>query len=410
MPVYYCPSCPLIFEYRGEVDHHLRTEHRSRAEDAELSAELKAAVKDLDEPALRALQADQSGLAVTLLLSTTPGPSMTNLDVARLRHLAARASRRLTLERSLSAPAVDHRLARAVSLAEGTPAQEGVAVLASVQNLAIVTLPFAPRDRAVVDPSFATRDLEAVLQCYPRYRVLVLGKRPRLLEGRGRHLVEPAVEPAEPAAPAPKGRHGGHRAPRPERWIARHAHLVAGCDLAERLLTLRVDAAGPLPLVVAGDHRWRRYFRQRSANAAAIVGEVDGSRHRASPQDLASLAEPHLVRRRAEAQAGALSELQRADAAGIIRWGLEPAWLAVARHAAEQLWVEDDLSLPGRPAGVAVERTNDPEEPGVVDDLVDDMIETAIKNGVAVHLLPAGSLSASEPLAVSLRAAELAAA
>src|SRR5213076_2501989 len=38
--VYHCPLCPLIFQYRTEVEWHLREEHRSGSdEEADLRAE-----------------------------------------------------------------------------------------------------------------------------------------------------------------------------------------------------------------------------------------------------------------------------------------------------------------------------------------------------------------------------------
>ena len=89
MAVYHCPVCPLIFEFRTEVEWHLREQHRSRAdEEADLRAEINAAVRQLDWLTLRALRSAAPGPAVSLLLATGPAPAMSVLDVARLRQLA----------------------------------------------------------------------------------------------------------------------------------------------------------------------------------------------------------------------------------------------------------------------------------------------------------------------------------
>ena len=114
MSVYHCPLCPLIFQYRSEVEWHLREEHRSRRdEEADLRAELAAAGR-LDWDRLQALRSSGAGPAVTLLLATTPASSMTVLDIARLRQLADRARRRLPGEpdRGTTAPTVAHRVGR----------------------------------------------------------------------------------------------------------------------------------------------------------------------------------------------------------------------------------------------------------------------------------------------------------
>ena len=54
-----------------------------------------------------------------------------------------------------------------MAAAEGSATDHGLAVLVSPDRLAIVTLPFEPRDRAVVDRAFTTRDLEYALRRYP---------------------------------------------------------------------------------------------------------------------------------------------------------------------------------------------------------------------------------------------------
>ena len=144
MSVYHCPLCPLIFQYRTEVEWHLREEHRSRTdEEADLRAELAAAAGGLDWDRLQALRSSTAGPSVTLLLATTPASSMTVLDIARLRQLADRARRRLPAEpdRGTTAPTVAHRVAKAVAAAEGSATDHGLAVMVNPNQLAIVTLP-----------------------------------------------------------------------------------------------------------------------------------------------------------------------------------------------------------------------------------------------------------------------------
>ena len=117
---------------------------------------------------------------MSLLLSTTPASSMTVVDVTRLRQLADRARRRLPAEpgQATVAPTVARRISTAVAAAEGSATDRGLAILVNLRQIAIVTLPFEPRDRAVVDQAFATRDLEYALRRYPPFRVLVLDRPP----------------------------------------------------------------------------------------------------------------------------------------------------------------------------------------------------------------------------------------
>ncbi len=388
MSVYHCPLCPLIFQYRTEVEWHLREEHRSRTdEEADLRAELAAAAGSLDWDRLQALRSSTAGPSVSLLLATTPASSMTVLDIARLRQLADRARRRLPAEpdRGTTAPTVAHRVAKAVAAAEGSPTDRGLAVMVNPNQLAMVTLPFEPRDRAVVDRAFTTRDLEYALRRYPIYRVLVLGHRPRLLEGRGRNLAD--ID-----------------APRPETHGARNVFGRSDTELqaADRLLDWRSSASGDLPLIVIGDRRRLAAFRRDSRHAPTVAGVAHRARTGGPPVD--ELAERALTGWHHDRQGQTVAALSQAETLDQVTWGIVATWHAVATKIAERIWVEHDFAQPGRiVSGVeGVETSIDPAEPGAVDDLVDWLIAKASQEGIPVDLLDKGTLRRGEPIAAKV--------
>jgi hypothetical protein len=396
---FHCPVCPLVFQFRPEVEWHLQYEHRTRADaDVNLRIELSAAGCDLDRDRLRALQSSHASPSISLLMATVPGPTMSGLDIARLRHLTHLAQRRLAAEPGAAGfPAVEQRLASAAAAVEGIPTNRGVAILVSAYQVATFVLPFAPRDRVVVDPRFATRDLEFALQYHPRFRLLVLGPSPRILEGSVHHLVDTLRTPVAAGAPLFGGaeRGLGRRSVRPEHWLVRRARQASGCAEADRLLDERTQIAGEMPLIVAGDNRWRSEFRQRSRHTASVIAEIRGSRSRAPAARLAELAGPGLDAWRRTEQARRVAELQQADANGEIVWGLAGAWRAVRDAAADHIWVAPGYSQPGRHvSGVnGIETTRDAAEPGVSDDLVDDLMQMAAAHGITVDLVPDSALS-----------------
>ncbi len=346
-----------------------------------------------------------------MLMATVPGPTMSSLDVARLRHLAHLARRRLGAEPGAGAhPDLEQRLARAIAAAEGNPTDRGVAILVSAAQVAIFPLPFAPRDRVAVDPRFATRDLEFALQHYPRYRVVVLGSAPRLLEGRAHFLVDtvPEATGRGPVLFGSSRRGLGRRSVRPEHWQTRRVRLAAGCAEADRLLDQRIGSSEITPLIVVGDNRWLAEFRQRSRHAEHVVAEVRGSRIRASAADLAGLAQPGLAAWRQTQQARRLAELHDAEAHGSVMWGLRNAWRAVRDGQADRLWIEHGYAQPGwRVPGVeGIEPTTDPAQPGVSDDLVDDLTQMAAARGIAVDLVDDDCIVGPEPIATRVIAAQ----
>ena len=410
MTAFHCPVCPLVFQVRPEVERHLQDEHRTRTDvDVNLRIELSAAGLDLDWTRLRALQSSRTSPSITLLMATVPGPTMSGLDIARLRQLANVAQRRLAAEPGAGAiHTVERRFASAVAAVEGIATERGVAILVSAHQAATFLLPFAPRDRVVVDPRFAIRDLEFALQYHPRFRVLVLGMSPRVLEGSGHHLVEAIQTPVVEGAPRHDGpRRGlGRRSVRPEHWLVRRARQATGCAEADRLLEQRIQITGPMPLIVAGDNRWRSEFRQRSRHTASVIAEIHGSRTRTPAVRLAELAGPGLEAWRETEQARRIAELQQADANGDVAWGLADAWRAVRDAAADHIWVAHGYAQPGRhvPGVGGIETTRDPAEPGVSDDLVDDLTQMAALHGITVDLVEDDRLDRPEPIAVRVPA------
>jgi len=387
VPVYHCPLCPLVFEYRTEVEWHLREEHRSRAdEEADLRAELAAASAPLDWNRLCALRSSKGHPSVSLLLSTVPSATMTPLDIARLRQLAERARRRLSAEpdHDIRNSLVEHRLAQAVSTAETLSTERGLALLVNPNDLVILRLAFAPRDREVVDDRFATRDLEYDLRRYPHYRALVLGRNARILEGRAQDLSEPPGKPIR----------GPSRTPADDTYVEQSD--------AEGLLTDRVAAAGRLPLVVLGDQRRIEQFRRDSCHFADVIAEVTRPRLRNVP--VVDLAAPAVDRWLSDHERNSIQELREADRQDEVAWGVEAAWSALETRKADRLWVEHDYHTPGRviPGVSGVQRTNDPAEPCVIDDLVDALIAKASELGVTVDLLDAGALQRIEPVAARM--------
>jgi Bacterial archaeo-eukaryotic release factor family 3 len=389
MSVYHCPLCPLIFQYRTEVEWHMREEHRSRAEEeANLRAELASAGK-LSWARLDSLRSSISGPAVSLLLATTPATSMTVLDIARLRQLADRSRRRLRAEPQggTSVSVVERRLSRAVAAAEASPTDRGLAVLVNCDQMAVVNLPHEPRDRAAVDRAFSTRDLEYALRRFPAYRTVLLGHHPRIFEGRGRNLSE--IETSYPEA----------------RGLSLDfLRRDASTDAVDRLLDQCVRDRGVMPLMVVGDRPGRAAFREHSRHAESIAAEAYRSRTRSTR--LTDLAEEALALWQHEEQEHVVGQLDQAAALGQIAWGITSTWSAVANRQAEHLWVEHDFARPGRiVAGIdGVEVTSDPAEPGVIDDLMDALITRAHGLGVPVDVLDPGTLHRDEPIAARVTA------
>jgi hypothetical protein len=372
-----------------------------------VDAVVSAGPEVLDWSLLKDLQTQETDPSISVLLGTTPASKLSPLDVWRLHRLSRKALERLHREvRGDPLASLETRLARTVGAADLSPSSEGLGVFVSARQMAIVRLPFAPRERTVVDPTFATRDILFALQHFPRYRLVTLsGNFLRVLEGRGLQLVE-VVGPtgADRSASFPRPlRNPGEGGPNPGRWTSALARGGAVIKAAERALDQRVAVSGELPVVVVAPARLLAGFRSSSRHAGAVIGEVRGDHPRASADELANLAEPILTAWRAQHRVRQVSSLMAAERSGPVVWGLIKSWNGLLEGRARHLWVDQGYAVPARLSDEdrALDVTWDPEAVGVNDDVVDDLIRKAALSGVPVDIVP--WLAAANPAPVALQ-------
>jgi hypothetical protein len=178
---------------------------------------------------ITALQQVREYPTISLLLSTKPRPPRSPAaDALRLDALAAEAVQRLRseLRPAAAAPAIG-RLQTLIDQAHRGPAGHGLAVYASAGSQALIRLPMGVRDRAVVGPTFATRDLIRALHRTPRHLVLTLNAGHARLLGAAADTLLPAATSAFPMSAGRRtatGRASRGRADRPTReappWIS----------------------------------------------------------------------------------------------------------------------------------------------------------------------------------------------
>jgi hypothetical protein len=335
------------------------------------------------------LQSVRGYPCVSLLMSTRPGPRMSRDDAARLERLQGHALRRLREENLFGAEQqVVDALDRLVKEAVTAPTERGLAVYASAALARTVALPVEVEDRTVVDPSFATRDLVRALHRTPRHAVLVLSaRRAALFDGQAGRLA-PVAGPRFPIDLAGLG--------------------VPDVTTAMRVVDRALGAhlrLHPAPLVVAGPERTVSAFTTVSRHTARLAGTVHGAVEHASLDDLAARTRPVLERYLLSRQDDALALLDRRAGAHRVASGIASAWLAARTERPEMLAVEEGYRFPARlsPDGDLAVPADDAEAPDVIDDLVDELIETVLDRGGWVALVRDGALAEHERVALSVR-------
>lgn len=360
------------------------------------------------------LQADRDVACVSVLLTTRRGPSLHRDDAATLRRLVNEAAVRLAgeplpRERARTLAATLDRLADA---AAHLPPADGLALFVNGSAAHLVHLPVPVADRVVVDPMFATRDLVRALHRTPRHAVLVLSARQaRLLDGIGDALHEaqtplfPIMAEEFPRASAGTGRSDrggrGGRAGPDDRNTGPDKHYLHRVDAALAVY-LR---AHPAPLVIVGEQRTTSAFRATSRNLDRLAGTLDANPGAAPLSELVPMVRPLIDDYLRSREQQALELLDRRVSRRRSVSGIEAAWHAARSERPELLAVEEGFLFPARltSEGDYVSPATEVEHPDVVDDLVDELIETVLRRGGSVALVSDGALAAHGRVALTLR-------
>lgn len=329
------------------------------------------------------LQSVRDDPCVSVLATTTPGQRMSDADARTLQRLASETRARLA--RDGASPDLADALETLVAEARSGPTGAAVALYVNRAVRQVVRLPIRVADRVVVDPTFATRDLVRALHRIPRHLVLLLSERDaRLLEGGAGTLRPPTRSPFPLTADDEAGDAFLRRV---DRSLGTHLRLH------------------PAPLVLVGGHRVLSRFQRLSRNTGRLAGMVSGNLTRAPLPVLVprirEVLDAYLLSRQDEA----LAHLERRRSRSAVVEGIDAAWLAARRERPEMLAVEEGFSLAARlsPDGDFLVPADDVEHPEVVDDVVDELVETVLLRGGWVAFVTDGALADAGRVALTLR-------
>jgi hypothetical protein len=344
--------------------------------------------------------------ALTITLPTSRTFPENRQDRIRVRNLAAQAADRLLGE--FGKREIEPLLARLDQLVDGLEYRhtlDGLALFVNRDFARAYKLPFRLKERVIVGENFFTRDLIFAVNRTPRYWTLVLTEKPsRLFEATRDDLVEilgggfPLVhEGPGGEQPLPGGFGVRKSAYRDER----HRQFFRQVDSA--LKPFMTD--DPLPLAVVGVDRFLAFFNEVSEHKDAILITLTGSHSRTTAHKLGQLVWPLVKAGLAEQRTMRLEELNRAIGERRFASTVGEVWRMANQGRGRVLLVEEDFHFPGRldESGVHLLPAADPTAPGVIEDAVDEIIETVLSKQGQVVFVENGQLAAHQRIALTLR-------
>ena len=320
---------------------------------------------------------------VSILLGTTPGDRMASEDAIRLSAMLGDVERRLRAESTVhdAVRLADRCRSAAIELLD-EPCGWGLALFVGADLVEVFRLPHTPTERVVIDPTFATRELEFAVRRSPGCRVVVIGPDVTRLFVVERGACEEQLTACFPVT-----------GPVPHIGLRDHVSDVVSGILLDR-------ASWGLPLILVGPRLVADAIS--TASGFETLAQVERRGGEMDTDSVLALAQSVTASVSARGSGHALDRLDRAVINGTAATGLEAVWTAAVQGTVQLAVIDRDFSQGAvvDPANGAAELVDDPTAPGAIDDLVDELIEFTMLAGGDVVFVDRGELGDDRVAAV----------
>lgn len=340
-------------------------------------------------------------LCVTIILNTHNTHPDNEKDVILLKKLQKEATERLSSEpdKKLVNKIIDN-LNELVSKIDQRHNTESLVVFVNEDIAKYTRLSIPVNDRVIIDESFATRDLVRALHTQQSYYTLVLGQdRARLIEATNGRVTEELGRPFPII-----------------NYSLFTTNATAGSNATrvgnyQKEFFSRVDKAlwaiwreNPLPIVISADEKSAAYFKSISEHSEIIIGTHNDSFSK--PAQHIIDANWYIVEEYAHKNnEKRLSELKEALNTGKFLVDLNDIWNAIEEGRGKTLFVQNGYYQPAEIIDdkISLVSINDDAKPGVIDDIIDEMVEINADFGGDTVFISDGGLEKFKGLALTTR-------
>jgi hypothetical protein len=359
---------------------------------------------------LRELRTRRTYPVVSLTMPTHRREPDGEQDGVRLRNVMAEAGRRLEADPEVpraARVAVEEQLALAAGEVDLRHTLDGLLILAGTEEFRIWYLPRVVPERVVLSDTYVTRNLVAATeQSRPYWALGVAAGRATLWSGSGEslHQYPQSGFPMEPDE---------------ETWDAEREQRIGDTpstftDEETRRFLRSVDSA--IGAVIA--ERPRPLYLVGIAPALALLDDTGSAAPRAASGRLVKggLTEgpaPVLLRELGPVLAeyarrekwDVLARLDDATSRRTFAGGLDEVWEAVREKRAALVTLEEHYQVTARVSDGHLVPVGDGDGagPDVREDIVDELVENALRSGAEVVFLPDDTLARQDRIAADLR-------
>lgn len=351
---------------------------------------------------LKQLKDINSECCITIILNTHRTRPDNEKDPIVLKNLIKDAETRLFND-------YDKRLAKDMmgrinSLADSIDHNQNLESLVLFVNEDVsefIRLPVEVEDRVVIDETFATRALVRALNQQKAYYVLVLSRdQTRLIEAFNDKVVH------ELGNPFPIVNDTLYSTDRLELSMAQgQDHLIEEFFNRVDKEVNQIWYEKPLPILVCTEERNFHHYLKIADRKDSISGHLNKNRMHEKDHAIVREAWPVMQQKQIQKNAAKLGELKTALGSGMFLSDFLDIWKAILEGRGKTLFVQEGLFQPARMNGNEIEivSAEDSDKKGVVDDIIDEMIENNMRHGGDTVFLSEDELEDFQGLALVTR-------
>jgi len=329
---------------------------------------------------LKKLKDLQSECCVTITLSTHRTKPDNLQDEKNLKNLVKEVEDRLhnDFDKRFVWPIME-KLNSLVEEIDHNYNLEGLVLFVNEEIAEFTRLPIKLENRTVVDTTFATRDLVRALHLESGYYVLVLSRdEARMIEAHNDKVVH------ELGAPFPIVNNTLYSTTQPEIANAqRQTNLVQEFFNRIDKMVIEVYNNNPLPVVIATEGSNFSEYQQIADNKDIILGHINKNRNNDKAHHILPDAWELVKTTLKERNDARMSELNQAVGSGKFLSDFNDIWKAILEGKAKTLYVEKGFYQPAKINNGTLELLDQDKahDTGVVDDIIDEMIEHNLRFG-----------------------------
>lgn len=342
-----------------------------------------------------------SGCCVTIILNTHRTIPDNEKDPLVLKNLIKEASSRLEKEcNSKSASDIADKLNDLATDIDHRHNLESLILFVNENVKEYIRLPIAVEDKVSIGNTFATRHLIRALNKDKEYYILVLSRdSARLIEAFNDKVVQEIGDPFPVEAPL-------RERDQSEAGVAiRQDNLIQQFFNKVDKQMLDVIKRNPWRVLICTEESNYPSYLKVADRKEIILGHINGNRMQEKAHHIVQAAWPVVQNIRRKTNSERMNDLAAAENTGRLVTDFNDIWRAVNQGRGKTLFVQNNYFQPVKMVNDLIEPVSgeQADEPGVIDDIIDDMIEINLVHGGDSVFLSAEELKKYDGLVLTTR-------